>query len=231
MKAPYEYDIHLATEAGDSEYVEARLKELGFTDDNLAERGLIFDPETAQHYTTCPLIVVHVSKKTQDYTTLRHLESDVDRVMVESGATGYWHSECTLEDIRLESRQSFLLKSLPFARLTSRPRDTKKVWDIHLAIQEGHLPQALKDVLIENGIYYLSRWKRGASGTRERFAVFTVQGINHIQEGRRFYAELSNWLIAIGAPPSTMKLELTTAMQLYNSPSAVPPTIETVSWL
>lgn len=231
MRVQYEYDIHLATEAGDSELVDARLKELEFTDDNLAERGLIFDPETAQHYATCPLIAVHASKKTRDYAVLRDLEHKIDQVMVESGATGYWHSECTLEDIRLESQQPFGLRPLPFARLLSRPRDAKKVWDIHLAIQESHLPQTLRDVLIENGIYYLSRWKKGAGGTPERFAVFTVQGINHIQEGRRFYTELGNWLVAIGAPPSTMKLELTTAMQLYNSPSAVPPTVEAISWL
>ncbi len=226
----YEYDIHIATEAGDSELVGMRLNELGFTDDNLAERGLIFDPETAQHYATCPLIVVHASRKTQDYAALRGLEAKVHQIMVESGATGYWHSECTLQDARIESSQPFSLKPLPFSRLLSRPRDTEKVWDIHLAIQESQLPRGLRDVLIENGIYYLSRWKKGAEETPQKFAVFTVQGINHIQEGRRFYAVLGDWLVSVGAPLATMKLELTTAMRLYNAPSAVPPTIEAISW-
>lgn len=224
------YDMHLATEVGDSECLKEALRKLGFSDDNLAQRGLIFDTETAKYYETCPLIDVHVSKKVDTHPELRELELEVDRLMIETGATGYWHSECILADEHLESLEGFALKPLPFERLVSRPRDREKVWDIHLSFREKLMPPGLSEAMIESGIYYLARMKRVAEGGEERFAVYTVQGINRLVEGKRFYAELCAWLKSIGAPPCDIKLELTTAMKLYRNPRAVPPTVDTIAW-
>lgn len=230
MKTKYEYDMHVATEAGDSVGVKKALDGLGFKDDNLADRRLIFDPETEKYYKTCPAIVVHASKKVENHPELRELEIEVDRIMRETDSTGYWHSECILKDKRIESQSPFVLKSLPFARLLSRPRDKEKVWDIHLAIRESLIPNGFSEALIGNGIYYLARWKKVQEGSQERFAVFTAQGVNSLKDGRRFYAELCEWLEEVGAPPCDIKLELTTAMKLYNSPRAVPPTIDHIEW-
>jgi hypothetical protein len=231
MKTKYEYDMHIATEAGDSVSIKKALEKLGFMDDNLADRRLMFDPETEKHYTTCPAIVVHASKKVENHPELRELEIEVDKIMQETNSTGYWHSECILGDKRIESKSSFALKPLPFARLLSRPRNKEKVWDIHLAIRESLIPKGFSDVLIRNGVYYLARWKKVPEGGQERFAVFTAQGVNSLKEGRRFYVELCEWLEAVGAPPCDIKLELTTAMRLYNSPRAVPPTVDRIEWV
>ncbi len=231
MKTKYEYDMHIATEDGDSETVKRDLDTLGFKDDNLADRKLIFDPETEKHYTTCPAIVVHASKKVENHPELRELEIEVDKIMQETNSTGYWHSELVWRDKPIESQSAFALKPLPFARLLSRPRGKEKVWDIHLAIREKLIPKGFSDVLIQNGVYYLARWKKVPDGSQERFAVFTVQGVNSFNEGKRFYSELCEWLEAVDAPPCDIKIELTTAMKLYNSPRAVPPTIDQIVWV
>lgn len=231
MKTKYEYDMHVATEAGDSVAVKKALDELGFKDDNLADRRLMFDPETEKHYTTCPAIVVHASKKIGNPPELRELEIKVHKILEDTESTGYWHSECIWEDKHIESQLPFDLKPLPFARLLSRPRDEEKVWDIHLTIRESLIPKGFSDALIGNGIYYLARWKKVLEGGQERFAVFTAQGVNSFKEGKRFYAELCDWLKAIGAPPCDIKLELTTAMKPYNAPRAVPPTVDHIDWV
>ena len=227
----YQYDMHIATEAGDSVAVKEAITALGFKDDNLADRKLIFDQETAQHYTSCPAIVVHASKKVQDPSELRELEIAVQKIMEKTESTGYWHSECVWEDKHIESRATFAPKPLPFARLSSRPRAEEKIWDIHLAIRERTLPTGFSELLIENGIYYLARLKRVPDGGEERYAVFTVQGVNRFSEGKRLYAELCEWLEAVGAPQCDIKLELTTAMKPHNSPSAIPPTIDRIEWV
>ncbi len=224
------YDMHIATESGDSEGLKMALAELGFKDDNLAQRGLIFDSETAKHYTTCPLIDVHASKKMDTHPELREIEVEVHKLMNQTESTGYWHSECILADDHLDPSTDFALKPLPFERLVSRPRPEEKVWDIHLAFREKLMPDGLNDALIESGIYYLARLKKVPEGGEERFAVYTVQGVNRLKEGRRFYAEFCDWLKSIGAPPCDIKLELTTAMRLYRDPKAVPPTVDTIVW-
>ena len=119
MKTKYEYDMHIATEAGDSVAIRKALEELGFKDDNLADRKLIYDPETEKHYTSCPMIVVHASKKVEDLPELRELKIKVDAIMKKTKSTGYWHSERVWEDERIELQSPFKLKSLPFARLLS----------------------------------------------------------------------------------------------------------------
>lgn len=231
MKAKYEYDMHIATEAGDSDGVRAAITELGFKDDNLADRRVIYDPETQKHYNSCPAIVVHASKKVKTHPELRDLEIEVDNIMNKTGSTGYWHSECILDDMRIESKNPFALKPLPFARLLSRPRTVRKVWDIHLAVRESLVPVEFRECLIANGIYYLARLKNVPEGGQERFSVFTAQGINRRMEGERFYTELCGWLDAVGAPPCDIKFELTTAMEIYKNPQAVPPTVDHIDWI
>lgn len=225
------YDMHLATEAGDSTSLKTALAALGFKDDNLAARGLIFDPETAKQYSACPLIDVHASKKVPTHDELLKLEEEVDELMVMHDMTGYWHSEYVKKDEHIEPAGPFSLEPLPFARLESRPREKEKVWDIHLAMREDTVPETLKETLIAHGLYYLARLKKTTDGSEARFAVYTVQGVNRAKEGQRFYDELCGWLKRIGAPPCDIKLEITTAMKLYNSPRAVPPTIDHINWI
>ena len=226
------YDMHIATEAGNSsKYFKEKLIDLGFKDDNLAQKGLIFDTETAKYYECCPLIDIHVSKKVPTHPELREIEVEVHKIMNQSGLVGYWHSECILEDGHYDKSVEFELKPLPFKRLLSQPRDDEKVWDIHISFRERSVPESLGKVLIENGIYYLARLKRVPEGGEDRFSVYTVQGVNSLKQGRMFYMRMCEWLQSIGAPSFDIKLELTTAMRLYNKPSTVPPTINNIVWV
>lgn len=224
------YDIHVATESGDSEGLKSGLAALGFNDDNLAQQGLTFDPETAQFYQSCPLILVHASRKVPERPELREIEVAVHELMVQTGSVGYWHSEFIPADDHFEPETEFDLKPLPFERLASRPRSEEKIWDIHLSFRERLMPKGLGDMLLQNGIYYLARNKRVPEGGEDRFAVYTVQGVSSFKEGERFYAELCAWLRSVGAPPCDIKLELTTAMRLYGEPQAVPPTVSEIVW-
>ena len=228
----YKYDMHIATEAGDTVAVKKAIIELGFQDDNLADRSIIYDVETARHYTCCPAIVVHSSKKVESHPELRDLEIEVVKIMEDKylGVIGYWHSECVLDDRSILSTLPFSLKPLPFEPLISRPRDEEKVWDIHLSMRESFIPPYFKELLIKNGIYYIARLKKLPEGGEARFAVFTVQGINQRKDGEVFYQRFCEWLLAVGAPRCDIKLELTTAMRLHGSPKNVPPTIETIEW-
>lgn len=226
------YDMHVATEMGpSSKNLRKSLFELGFKDDNLARRGLVFNTETARHYTSCPLIDIHVSKKLPTHLELRETEVQVHRLMSNSNLVGYWHSECILEDGHYEPKVGFELRPLPFRQLISQPRDEEKVWDIHIAFQERFVPKSLGQILIDNGIYYLARIKKAPDGREECFSVYTVQGVNNIKQGQMFYTKICEWLQVVGAPSFDIKLELTTTMRLYNSPSAVPPTINKIEWL
>jgi hypothetical protein len=225
------YDMHIATEAGDSAALKQALSELEFRDDNLAERHLTFDAETGKHYSACPLIDVHVSKKIEARPELRELEIRVNQIMKQTNVTGYWHSEYIMADDHIDPQVPFALKPLPFARLSSRPRSEEKVWDIHLAFRESLMPPGLSETLIENGIYYIARLKKVPEGGEDRFAVYTVQGINRTKEGENFYLKFVEWLKAVGVPACDIKLELTTAMEVYNSPRLVPPTIEHIEWI
>ncbi len=224
------YDMHVATEAGGGPTLKEALASLGFADDSLAERGLIFDEETARYYTACPLIDIHVSKKVRNHPELRELEIEVDRLLRETGAVGYYHSECVLADNRIEPETAFKLHLLPFERLRSEPRETHKVWDIHLAFRESEMPRGLGEMLIENGVYYLARIKNVPGGRKERFAVYTVQGVSRLTEGKEFYAQLCAWIRSIGAPACDVKLELTTSMLVYGAAKVVPPTIDQIFW-
>ncbi len=224
------YDMHIATEAGDSASLKKSLAELGFKDDNLATRELKYDLETAKYYTSCPLIDVHASKKVADPNELQKLEVKVDQLMEQTDSTGYWHSEKIWADAHIETKVPFTLRSLPFERLLSRPRNEEKVWDIHVAFLEDLMPIGLSEALVESGIYYMARMKKLPEGGEGKFAVYTVQGINPLDEGKRFYRELCQWLMSIGAPPCDIKLEETTKMKLYNSPKAVPPTVDHIIW-
>ncbi len=227
------YDMHIATEDGDTATLKQGLATLGFRDDNLAQMGLVFDEETSKHYTACPLMKVHASKKlpTETHAELRNLEFEVSKLMEDTESVGYWHSECIMFDDHIEPTSTFKLKPLPFARLASRPRHQKKVWDIHLAFCESLMPKGLSEALIGNGIYYLARLKKVPEGGEERFAVYTVQGVNRYKEGERFYLELCEWLRSVGVPPCDIKLELTTAMELYKSPRTVPPAVDSIPWI
>lgn len=209
----YKYDMHVATEVGDNKLLRQHLARLEFKDDNLVARGLQYDSETAKHYVLCPLIDVHASKKVATPKELEDLEGEVHRVMEEANVTGYWHSECVPADLHVEPTGPLQLRPLPFKRLASRPRNLSKVWDLHLAMQDDLLPKELKDLLVENGVYYLARTKKTPEGEK-RFAVFTVQGVNSAEEGKTFFFRLCEWLEAVNAPSCDIKREVITAMKL-----------------
>ncbi len=230
----YKYDMHVATETSQGrDELHAALLNLGFKDDELAERGLMFDKRTAQYYpSSCPLIDIHMSRKIVDRPELTQVEIEVDRAMEAAQVPGYWHSEYIDWDVRLvhDADRSFCLRPFFCQSLESRPRDAHKVWDLHLCFLEDDLPGQLRDELVNHGLYYLARYKM-RQGERKRYAVFTVQGVNDVKtEGYRFVKELVFWLGHVGAPSCDLKMEITTRMQTYCNTSLVPPTIDTILW-
>jgi len=225
------YDIHVATEGGSAEAVRVGLSTLGFKDDNLSKQGLTFNSKTAQYYSSCPLIDIHVSRKISVRQELLIIQKQVINLMEKYGAIGYIHSEWTREDKTIDNRSEAVvgIKPLPFRTLYAEPRDTQKKWDLHVSVKESELTDNLKSVLLDGGLYYLSRWK-GSKGSLEEYAVFTVQGINRVSEGKKLFDQLITWLGDTCACEYSIKLEVTTFMRTFNSPSLIPPTINEIIW-
>ncbi|MEZ4104476.1 MAG: hypothetical protein R3B60_04300 [Candidatus Paceibacterota bacterium] len=225
----YTYDMHVATENDDGSVVGTALKKIGFVDDNLVDRRIIMNEDTQRFYTACPLIAVHVSKKVDDIIELRRLESLVDGIMLETNSVGYWHSECILSDVHITPSRIFKLKYFPFQKLRSKLNEENKVWDIHISVPRNSISDEIVDFFVENGIYFLARKKSTVNGLEEH-AVFTVQGINGIEEGKRLFNSLCDWVRETNFPSCDIKLELTTGMKKYNSPLNIPPTISFIDW-
>jgi hypothetical protein len=222
------YHLHVATDnkGMGAPALRANLSELGLVDDQLVHQGLVFNAHTASFYTSCPLIDVHMSIDVNDPSTLRAIESRAVGLLAESGCAGYWHSEVVEWDASVTPGVELDLSfAPPFGILQPEPRTTHKKWDLHIAFLDADLPQPLRERLIEYGLYYLVRRK-----LRGEVAVLTVQGINPIQEGRRFAQALLWWLVRIGAPPFDFKFEVTVKMGTVNDPQLVPPTIDHVVW-
>ncbi len=236
MKPQFLYDIHVATETASAEQepLHEKLIQLGYFDDDLAERGLIFDSETAKHYASCPLIDIHMSRKITTIEELREAETKLHEVMLAATVAGYWHSEYVAMDAKIIPEEKEYQDRTFFCKpLQSQPRSENKVWDIHMALRENDIPSDLKEKLIAHGLYFLSRWKKNKQNPdapKERFAVFTVQGISHPQDGKIFYQRLIAWMIEVGAPQFDAKMEITTRMETYRNPKAVPPTITEIHY-
>mgnify|MGYP001577133841 CR=1 FL=1 len=221
------YDLHVATDAGGhSTELKQGLIEMGFVDDDLVHRGLVFDPDTSPFYSACPLIDVHMTRKDiSDSRTLRKLEARADSLVAESGCSGYWHSEYVAWDASISPGGDLRLAPPPFKALQPRPREVHKKWDVHVAFLEQDLAEPLRELLIGHGLYYLVRRKH-----RGDTAVLTVQGVNSVKEGEQFSRALLWWLVAIGVPAFDFKFEITMSMSVVNRPQLVPPTIDHVSW-
>lgn len=227
------YDIHVATDEGlgDRYQLQQLLDSLGFTDDNLVHRGIVTDQRTAQQYTNCPLIDIHVSRKVENITELKALEESVHGAMEATQVSGYWHSEYVDFDLSIYASRAVNKPSSFFCDPLELQRDrTKhKKWDIHVCFSAVDLPQSLHTTMIEQGLYYISRRKM-RQGKWHEYSIFTLQGVNHPREGRRFCKEMIFWLGKAGAPTFDIKLEFTTRMEKYRNPRAHPPTIDCIKW-
>lgn len=224
MKLPY--DIHVATDAGgNSTALRQELLRLGFTDDKLVHRGLTFNTSTGQHYTACPLIDIHVSKKTSSVVELRRLQAIVDSLLRNSGCSGYWHSEYTELDVTMVGSAGTTRRLPPFKPMNVRPRDQQKVWDLHVAMVSDNVSSWLSAVLLEHGMYSIKRIKPIGNVT-----VWTLQGVSGLAEGREFARRLLWWLCSIEAPDFDFKFEITLDMSLISGPALVPPTVKNIVW-
>lgn len=232
------YDIHVATDVISDRAARNNLHQLliaaGYHDDELKENGLSFDKRTAEHFATCPLIDIHMSRKIGSRKELQVAEKLLDHLMSTAVPPGYWHSECVpdgydrhINPIR-GTWEALPWFCEPLQLNVSAPRH--KVWDLHISLREDSVPIPMKRHLIEHGIYFLSRWKQ-RDGVRSAWSVFTVQGTTPVHHGLEFFDNLIQWLQHSGAPAFDAKLEITTAMQVYRNPKRVPPTVEEIVYL
>ena len=220
------YDIHVATEAGgDSKELRQALAKLGFFDDALVRRGLVFGPQTGRYYSSCMAIDVHVSKKVDNLNELKLLQKNVDKLLKKSRCSGYWHSEWTEFDVSVKSDKPFALTPPSFEPLDVRPRKEHKTWDLHVAMRTDHVPEELASMLLEHGLYSIERTKLTGN-----FTIWTLQGVNGVREGRQFACALLWWLGRIGAPDFDFKFEITIGMARSGDPLLVPPTVTEIPW-
>lgn len=219
------FHLHIATEEGygDNEAFAEQVHALGFEPDNLLERGLTFDEETGQYFSSCPLIAVHSSAYAQDKSQLEPLQEEVVRIGRQTGVVGYWHTEVELVYAKLNtSIPSFRPVPAPFDQFRPKPREAFKRWDFHASFQE--LPEGLKELLIRQGFYFLRRTNYEGKDS----SVFTMQSISAPVEGHRFMERLVYWFMRMGVGSCGLMLEATLGMGTFGNPSLIPPTIESV---
>ncbi len=229
-----EYDVHIAAEGLTREKtaLETKLKEAGFKDDRLTSRQVTFLEGAA--LSCCPLIGVHMSKKGySDVTEAREDMELLKTLLLESGLTGYAHSEYTRaeHDMTITSSQPLrLTRPLPVQRLEGRLRQENKRWDMHIAIPKDRLPVELGDAFKQMGFYHMDIMKTREDKDRE-FRVYTIQGISPMREGKLLYEEMRTFLSDVHTPHAEMKLEATVDMFRIGDPKIVPPTIDQVSFV
>ena len=231
------YDVHVAVEQphgeSDNDSLRKELENLGFSDDRLVWPTVFLVDSRKPEPHASPLIDMHMSKKCSSPDEVTSLEQVVDQILSASGVPSYWHSESVPPgfDVSLAGRGSMSDNlGFTFKPFLAEQREIIKQWDIHLSFKEDEVGRQLQNALRQQGFYYLLRekWPHGIVVT---YAIYTIQGVNHPREGAELFRRMKEWLEQVRSPACDLKFEVTTAMQKYNDPKIVPPTIDRIEWL
>lgn len=228
------FDVHVATQGSEDIELAAAFAELGFRRDALVDRHVTFD--AGLPLSACPLIGLHMSKKYDEFdpqTARRMIAHDMalaERMLVESGQTGYAHSEITVDtrDVVISSTEPLAIdRPWPVGKFEPRPSAEPRKWDLHIAIPLNRLPAELADVLAcdRSGLYHIDV-RKTRHGVESVFRVFTIQGTSSAIEGQKLFDVVKEWFTAVHAPYVEMKQETLVKMVRVGDPMIVPPTID-----
>jgi hypothetical protein len=229
-----EFELHFAAEEGRvSESLRSRIYELGFRDDGLVGRGVVFSPGDLLGQVSCPLVGMHVTWQSFDRGAYLVKRGAIAALLDDhqGQAVGYAHGEVIRPswDVELAHRPFQPGVRCPIERLRQAlDRDRVKRWDIHVSARRSRLDERMEEVLFgQLGMYYIDVFKSGA----EIYRVFTVQGTNSVHEGRRLFATLLEYLRQAGGIEGAIKYEQTCFWKTCGAPQIVPPTLRTISYL
>ena len=223
-----EFEIHFAAELGTiPPALASGIYGMGFHDDRLVGRGVVFSPNDPLSAVSCPLVGMHVTWDCFDrdeYVQQRDAFAELLRFHGE-GCIGYAHAEVIKPDWDIDVEYKPFDSAIPYPLepFEAQSRDQPKTWDIHISADADRLDPRLCEVLGERArMYYIDVMK--ASGRVVR--VFTIQGIGSIHEGRELFRILGEYVTAAGGVQGAIKYEETCFWATYGNPQIVPPVID-----
>lgn len=223
-----EFEIHFASQInGASEDLKKELYSMGFRDDGLIGQAAIFDEKTNRHYSSCPLIDIHITWDT--YNKKEYLEKKKQFINLldkyKNNCTGYTHAEIVKPewDLDINFKQFDESIPLPFKHFESSPTTKFKKWDIHISAFKDSLHPELENILFNKmGMYFIDVLKKNIRIDR----VFTIQGTNHVREGLDLFDRLHKYILQVGGMEGAIKFEQTIYGDILGEPGIVPPAIE-----
>ena len=225
------YDVHVATQGSEELQFERELLDMGFTKDKLVSRQVTF--LKGVELSSCPLIGTHMTKKYETPSDIRDDMEKVKGLMEQYSQIGYVHGEVTSLDNTIISHEPFdIVRPWPVRKLDGQIDKENKKWDIHIALPRRNTPQELEETLEfdNSGLYHIDLNKI-RNGEKQPFRVYTIQGINHPQEGRKLWQVMNDWFIDVNAPHVEMKQETYIDMFRVGDPKIVPPTVRNIEYL
>ena len=224
MNDEFEYEIHFAAEYTPSaSRLREQLYSLGFEDDPLKFKGVVYSGTLADGRSSCPILDTHVTWSTFDRILYLNQLSEFEELLSQYAEhiEGYTHAEV----IRPEWDVDFALK--PFnpssdwklRKFRFCENSSRKLWDIHISTELSSLDKRLAKILHSDmGLYYIDLEKQ--SGT---YRIFTLQGTDSVPEARTLFFNLVANLRSLGGFAGSVKFEQTTYWQVLGKPKILPP--------
>lgn len=224
------YDAHVGVEGAKNPNVHAQFVDLGFRDDGLVNRRVTW--LAGVPVSSCPLIGIHMSKKYEDKESIGRNLTQIKEILTAHKQVGYAHSELVAADAALTSHEPLDLSILPtFKHLAPQPKLEDKQWDVHITIPQARLNSSLDTLLQDYGLDWIDLSKPYKQvDSNPLFRVYSAQGINAPQEGRRFYQAVVEWLQAMHVPRADCKMEVYLDMIRVGNPSIVPPVVDRIEY-
>lgn len=225
MKTATTYDTHVACQ-GINASLHDTLLDLGFQDDGLVGRYVSMVDGVS--VSSCPLIGIHMSKKTNARDQSLHTLDQTRNLLEHYKMVGYGHSEVTLSREILSGNEHIDATVEPnFLPLQLSTSDVNKKWDVHIAIPHTNLNEELRQVMEKYGFDWIDLQKKDGNVNR----VYSAQGICSLDVGKRLYAEVVDWLRDMNVPSAKIKLERYVGMYRIGNPEIVPPVVDKVVFL
>jgi len=222
-----EYEIHVAADVeGFNPDIANNIYNLGFIDDPLVKRGVIFSG-AKENQTCCPLIGLHVTWSTYDKSdyksTLRQLDSYLSSI--HGKYVGYAHAEVIRPEWDTDIKFSLYNEGnkFPFKKFQYKNNiERAKCWDIHISAKLSTLDYDLYTILfMKAGMYYIDLKKDDGI-----YRIFTIQGTSSPIYGKKIFLKLKEFLNRTGGIEGSIKYEQLCYWKQSGNTRLIPPTIE-----
>jgi hypothetical protein len=227
IKNKIEYEIHVAADVNGFGSVFAdSIYKLGFIDDPLVKRGVVFSDNTINQ-TCCPLIGLHVTWSSYDKNNYKNTLAKLDSYLSSNQEknVGYAHAEVIRPewDINIEFSSFRKGHKFPFRKFQCRHNLKKtKNWDIHISAKLISLDCDLYNTLFKKaGMYYIDL-KKGS----DVYRIFTIQGTSSPKHGKRVFFKLKEFLNKTGGMEGSIKFEQLCYWKQFGNSVLIPPTLE-----